>query len=271
LPRKLQGRLKNPDIGRSLNPLCGEIGLAAAGAMAGHVGRRHKARYERGTRKVHLRSAAGAGPEWAFLVRNSAGRWMALTAWRRSSAREARDDNLPYGLDLDRAVATGGLDRFPGRPAGSRFNTPADRQGGGHDRGALIKSRLRSQTGALHASLGRAEAVLDVPEIVAAADDEAAVRAESRRPLRYYHERGATAARPCPSVEKPTVRTDRPRAQIPSAIYPWTPRHSGRQRYKVTHHGTEKNGPHSREYAANGPFSQVVAGVVVAGVGFEPT
>jgi hypothetical protein len=60
---ELLGRLKNPDIGRSLNPLCGEIGLAAAGAMAGHAGRRHKARYERRTRKVHLRSAAGAGLE----------------------------------------------------------------------------------------------------------------------------------------------------------------------------------------------------------------
>jgi hypothetical protein len=37
------------------------------------------------------------------------------------------------------------------------------------------------------------------------------------------------------------------------------------QRYKVTHDGTEQNGPHSREFPASGPFLQVVAGV-----GFEP-
>ena len=34
----------------------------------------------------------------------------------------------------------------------------------------------------------------------------------------------------------------------PSAIRPWTPRHNGPQRDKVTHDGTEKNGPHSREF-----------------------
>jgi len=51
------------------------------------------------------------------------------------------------------------------------------------------------------------------------------------------------AARPWPSVEKPTVRTDRDGAQIPSAMRPWTPRHSGPQRYKMTHHGTEKKRP----------------------------
>jgi hypothetical protein len=34
----------------------------------------------------------------------------------------------------------------------------------------------------------------------------------------------------------------------------------------VTHHGIKKNSPPSREFAANGLFPQVVAGV-----GFEPT
>jgi hypothetical protein len=53
----------------------------------------------------------------------------------------------------------------------------------------------------------------------------------------------ADAARPWPSVEKPTVRTDRDEAPIPSAMRPWTPRHMGPQRYKVTHHGTEKKRP----------------------------
>jgi hypothetical protein len=71
----------------------------------------------------------------------------------------------------------------------------------------------------------------------------------------------SVAVRGKPRVS-PTVLASR----IPSAICPWTPRHSAPQRYKVTHHGTQKNGPHSREFAASGPFSQAVAGV-----GFEPT
>jgi hypothetical protein len=45
---------------------------------------------------------------------------------------------------------------------------------------------------------------------------------------------------PCPSVE--TQRLG-PTAQIPSAMRPWTPRRSGPQRHKVTHHGTEKKRP----------------------------
>jgi hypothetical protein len=56
-------------------------------------------------------------------------------------------------------------------------------------------------------------------------------------------EHAASAARPWPSVKQPTVRTDRDGARIPSAIRPWTPRHSGPQRDKVTHHGTEKKRP----------------------------
>jgi hypothetical protein len=56
-------------------------------------------------------------------------------------------------------------------------------------------------------------------------------------------EQAASAARPWPSVEKPTVRTDRPGARTPSAIRPWTPRHSAPQRDKVIRHGTEKKRP----------------------------
>jgi hypothetical protein len=55
-----------------------------------------------------------------------------------------------------------------------------------------------------------------------------------------------TRARRDPSVAvrgKPTVHTDRPRGRTPSAICPWTPRHSGPRRYKVTHGGTEKKRP----------------------------
>ena len=65
---------------------------------------------------------------------------------------------------------------------------------------------------------------------------------------------------------KPTVHTDRPGGRTPSAICPWTPRHKDLQRDEVTHDGTEETTPLAREFAASGPFSQVVAGV-----GFEPT
>src|ERR1035437_2301024 len=50
-------------------------------------------------------------------------------------------------------------------------------------------------------------------------------------------------------------------ARNPSAMRPWTPQYDGLQRDKVTHAGTEQNGPPAREFAASGPFSQVVAGV----------
>ena len=64
---------------------------------------------------------------------------------------------------------------------------------------------------------------------------------------------------------KLTVHRTAPPSRTLSAICPWTPQHGDPQRYKVTHSGTKQNGPHSRESAANGPFSQVVAGG-----GFEP-
>ncbi len=64
----------------------------------------------------------------------------------------------------------------------------------------------------------------------------------ARRPA-SSRKHAAGAARPWPSVEQPTVRTDRDGARIPSAIRPWTPRHAAPQRYKVTHHGTEKKRP----------------------------
>jgi hypothetical protein len=62
-----------------------------------------------------------------------------------------------------------------------------------------------------------------------------------RRPS--SHRRAARATRPWPSVKKPTVHTDRPGGRTPSAICPWTPRHRDLQRYKLTHHGTEKKRP----------------------------
>jgi hypothetical protein len=50
----------------------------------------------------------------------------------------------------------------------------------------------------------------------------------------------------CPSVAvrgKATVTPTARQLRTPSAMCPWTPRHSGLQRDKVTHGRTEKNGP----------------------------
>ena len=60
---------------------------------------------------------------------------------------------------------------------------------------------------------------------------------------------------PSVAVRQPTTHTAP--APLPSAMRPWTPQHDGPQRYKVTHSGTEKNGPPSREFPASGPFPQV--------------
>ena len=42
-------------------------------------------------------------------------------------------DGLLSGLDLNGAVAAGGLDEFPDRPAGLRLDPPADGEGGEDD------------------------------------------------------------------------------------------------------------------------------------------
>ncbi len=54
-----------------------------------------------------------------------------------------------------------------------------------------------------------------------------------------------------------------PWPRFPSAMRPWMPQHSGLQRPRVTHAGTEQKRPLAREFAASGAFSQVVAGVGV--------
>ena len=45
---------------------------------------------------------------------------------------------------------------------------------------------------------------------------------------------------------KPTVTPTARQARPPSAIRPWTPQYDGLQRDKVTHAGTDKNGPLAR-------------------------
>jgi hypothetical protein len=71
----------------------------------------------------------------------------------------------------------------------------------------------------------------------------------TRLAAQFKRRHAAGLACPWPSVKQPTVRTDRPRAPIPSAIGPWTPRHSGPQRDKMTHHGTEKKRATSECYS----------------------
>ena len=89
----------------------------------------------------------------------------------------------------------------------------------------------------------RAKALHSAPGTVAAAGDDAGQERQAAAFGVTARECAATAARPWPSVKSPTVRTDRSRAQIPSAMRPWTPRHNGLRRDKVTHNETEKNGP----------------------------
>jgi hypothetical protein len=81
------------------------------------------------------------------------------------------------------------------------------------------------------------------------AEDRHAINAIARHPqspglaANVKPEDAASGARPWPSMKQPTVRTDRFRAPIPSAMRPWTSRQSGPQRDKVTHHGTYKKRP----------------------------
>lgn len=103
--------------------------------------------------------------------------------------------------------------------------------------------------------------------IIAASVAGLPVRANSRhRPIRIsapprghtgMHARlsgsrqAGTRDRRGPSVAvrgKPTVRTDRPGARIPSAMRPWTPQHRGLQRDKVTQHETQKKRPAQPRY-----------------------
>ena len=104
-------------------------------------------------------------------------------------------DGLPSGLDLDGAVAAGGLDEFPDRPAGLCFDPAADGEGGEHDRqvgldgvALAVVDRPGLQVGLRHA-----EALLDLEEPVVGADHE--VRGD-RRAVRAGREVGDVALDP---------------------------------------------------------------------------
>jgi hypothetical protein len=88
-------------------------------------------------------------------------------------------------------------------------------------------------------------------------------RPNARSTQQRTSSRNTTPARPVRGRPWKTDGAHRPlRPPLrPSAICPWTPQHAALQRYEMTHHGAEENGPHSREFPASGPFSQSVAGV----------
>jgi hypothetical protein len=65
--------------------------------------------------------------------------------------------------------------------------------------------------------------------------------------------------------------TDRENAPGWSAMRPWTPQHAGSRRPAMTHRGTKKKRPASREIPASGAFSQVVAGARFELAQAEPT
>ena len=91
-----------------------------------------------------------------------------------------------------------------------------------------------------------------------------AMRAGSAVQVKPEH--AASMARPWMSVEKPTVHTDRPGG--PEAVR-YTSVDTATYRLTVTHHDTRRDKKKTAPgcvSAAQGPFSQVVAGV-----GFEPT
>jgi len=72
---------------------------------------------------------------WLNLVRKSAG----LVDGVEGLAEVVGDgvgggDDVLAGLDLDLAVAAGGLDELPDRPAGLRLGPPAESERGEHDR-----------------------------------------------------------------------------------------------------------------------------------------
>jgi hypothetical protein len=98
------------------------------------------------------------------------GRW--LPGGRRAGV--GGGDGVLAGLDLDGAVAAGGLDELADGPAGLVLDPAADRQGGEHD-GQVGFDRVAQvvvNRAGLQVVLRHAERLLDVPELVVAADHE---------------------------------------------------------------------------------------------------
>ena len=108
------------------------------------------------------------------------------------------------------------------------------------------------------------------PETGRAAGGRRDMHAQLRRERQAAHRAASADLVRGPSVAvraKPTVPHTAPRPRFPSAMRPWTPQHSALQRDKVTHDRTKENGPPAREFAASGPFSQMVWQVLCLGSG----
>src|SRR5262250_800223 len=110
---------------------------------------------------------------WLKLVRKSAG----VVDGVEGLAEVVRGgvgggDGLLAGLDLDLAVAAGGLDELPDRPAGSRLDPAADGEGGEHDVQVGVDGVALAVVDGpgLQVRLRHSEAFLDVPQLVAGAD-----------------------------------------------------------------------------------------------------
>ena len=122
-------------------------------------------------------------PSWLSLVRTSIAasdgfEGLAEVAGERIGGR----DPLPSGLDLDGAVAAGGLDKFPDWPACLCLDPPSGRQGC-EDDGEVGLDGVASAVldrAALQVALRHPERFLDLEKPVVAADHE--VRGD-RRPV----------------------------------------------------------------------------------------
>ena len=96
-------------------------------------------------------------------------------------------DGVVAGLDLDGAVAAGGADELPDRPARPGFDSAADREGGEHDGQVGVDgvALVVVDGPGLQVVLGHPEGLLDLEQLVVGADhelggDRRAVRASSQ-------------------------------------------------------------------------------------------
>ena len=100
---------------------------------------------------------------------------MRSRAWRRSSGQGVGGgDDVVAGLDLDGAVAAGGVDELADRPAGLVLDPAADGQGGEHDGqvGFDGVALVVVDRPGLQVVLGHAERLLDLEQPVVGADHE---------------------------------------------------------------------------------------------------
>jgi hypothetical protein len=208
-------------------------------------------------------------PAAAFLIPASGGQF------RRPGAAQVGD--------LDPHHSARDLDRDCDRPAGiTRPAMPnAVAEYLAHQHGSIIRARVTvTSRAATKARATRARSARPAsvtvsrtasPAISATTFPAARTPGEITRAIGATHRDGRSTWCRASSLDEPLDRGPESRQaathtahwpRFPSAMRPWTPQHNALQRYKVTRHGTEKNAPVAREFAAIGAFSQVAAGVV---------